>query len=301
MKFRSLYNLIDLPHVPHPVSLAAVKQRLAEIAEGRAGSFDLDTAVMDTIVSVLADRTRKSLYDQVLEGLERGDGQLPRIKNPDRAEAIKQLCLELGIDFQEIRRGQFVVSIMLPWQDGDTRGIPVTRREFRGLLLEFTSRRYSVIADRRRLRVCVHSDTAESLSFIAVGHPLYSKVPVEGENGYVLMLGGIGFATGQPNVPIAFLSDLGNLAVCLNGAEMIFGGGSQAIAELFGVRDRPDRVATVVANFYRICAEAFCELGCETDVNAVESEFSRIAPIYHGKPLANKMAMLFRSILFSAR
>lgn len=301
MKYRSLYNLIDLPHVPHPVSFATVKQRLAEIAEGRAGTFDLDKEAIDTIESVLTDPTLKSLYDQILEGLERGDGQLPRIKNPERADAIKNLCVELGIDFQEIRRGQYVVSSMPPKQSGSTQGFPIVTHEFRGLLLEFTSCRYSVVSDRRGSRICVQSNATEFLSFIASGHPLYAKVPVEGENGYLLMLGGIGFATKQPNVPIAFLSDTGNLAACLNGSEMVFGGGSQSIADLFGVRDRADRVATVFANFYRTCAAAFCELGCEMDPHAVESEFAKLAPIYHGTPLANKMRSLVRSVLFTSR
>lgn len=294
MIYRTLYTEIDLPD---KATRAVVEQRLADIAEGRGGNFDIEKTVMDTIVSVLIDPNTKVIYDQILEGLERSDGRLPRIRNLERVEAMKKLCSELGLDFLEHERGKYSVVFNGPRPDGKHDGFPTVIRDFRGLRLEFNSYRYSIAIERRQVTVFVQSLAHGQVSFPLKQAPQYPKSPKIGSSGYLLTLDGLEFETEYRSVPLAFLSDQGKLFVCMNGAEIIQGGDARAISDLFGVRNRGDRVASVIAKFNRICAGAFCELGCEMDVNEVESEFRRVAAIYRGSPYTARILAAVRSVL----
>ena len=168
------------------------------------------------------------------------------LKNAERIDAIKQMCTELGLDFQAIGPGQYVVAYVQPGAGGNQHGYPAVRREFRGLQLEFASFRYSVAIERERRRVKVRSGPSELFSFDISDHHRYTTSPVAGDNG--LLLAVTGMTTKHSLVPIGFLSDTGNLFASVDGAQMMFGDEPQAIAELFFVRNRADRVSHVVAN-----------------------------------------------------
>ena len=251
-----------------------------ELADFISGLTEIELDELSVPVSVLKDTRSKFSYDLLLEALNRGDRLIPRLADPNDADAVRDVASRIGLSLKEVFPNTFEV-LTRPEQDSIPEPAESNPFELKvgSARLLLHALHVQALVDNWKKAVFLEIDDEEFGGVVLIRDQSVQN-SFNKDRGILFQLAVDG--TDQ-RLNAAFFNASQTLCTPLaNAGRFLFKKTGEEIANRFQIRNSSDRIADLIRTYYSDLARCLPEIDARIPGSTTLKSFLRYAERHFG-------------------